>query len=174
MSSQGWEKDAFLDVRTGKPVATEEDQEHQNYPEDSVSTGKPVAPGYPGNSGNPQDSGTEGNGEDWPHHLHISPNCVQHIEKVFLQRYGRSRTDKMNDLDVSTAIWGIFLSVTLQAVVHLGKDYTQKLRSTMNQPKKSLRQLFQVTERLITDQTENYWTDSRLTGSNLDGERRLC
>ena len=44
--------------------------------------------------------------------------------------------------------------VTLQAAVHLGKDYTENLRSTKNQNKKSLRQLFQVTERLITDQTE--------------------
>ena len=47
------------------------------------------------------------------------------------------------------------MSVTLQTAVHLGKDYTENLRSTTkNQPKKSLRQLFQVTERLITDQTE--------------------
>ena len=60
-SSQGWQKDAFLDESTGKPVATEED---------SVSTGEPVAPGYlrtPRNSG---DSETEGNDEDWPHYLH--------------------------------------------------------------------------------------------------------
>ena len=49
---------------------------------------------------------------------------------------------------------GYFLSVTLQAALHLGKDYTENLRSTKNQPKKSVRQLFQVTERLIIDQTE--------------------
>ena len=60
----------------------------------------------------------------------------------------------MKDLDVKTATWGIFLSVSLQAAVHLGKDCTENLRSTQNQPLKSLRQLFQVTERLITDQTE--------------------
>ena len=44
-SSQGWQKDAVLEVSTGKLVATEEDQEDLNYPEDSVSTGKLVAPG---------------------------------------------------------------------------------------------------------------------------------
>ena len=44
--------------------------------------------------------------------------------------------------------------VTLQAAVHLGKDYTENLRPTKNQPKKTLIQLFQVIERLITDQTE--------------------
>ena len=106
----------------------------------------------------PGDSETEGNDEYWPHNLHISSNYVHHMEKVssiVRQRYGRSPTDQMKDLDVNTAIWDIFMSVTLQAAVHLGKDYTEILRSTKNQPKKSLRQLFQVTERLITDQTKN-------------------
>ena len=42
-SSQGWQKDAFLDLCTEKLVATEEDQEHLNCPEDSVSTGKPLS-----------------------------------------------------------------------------------------------------------------------------------
>ena len=68
-SSQGWQKDAFLDVITGKLVATEEDQEHLNYPKASVSTGKLVAPRYP-------------------------TTYVLHMEKVFSivrQRYGLSR-----------------------------------------------------------------------------------
>ena len=46
------------------------------------------------------------------------------------------------------------MSVTLQAAVHLGQDYTGNLRSIKNQPLKSVRQLFQTTERLITDQME--------------------
>ena len=36
------------DLSTGKLVATEEDKEHLNNPDDAVSTGKLVAPGYPG------------------------------------------------------------------------------------------------------------------------------
>ena len=147
-----------MDVSTRKPVATEEDQEHLNCPEDSVRKGKPVAPRYPGNPGNSGDSGTESNDEDCPHNLHISTNYVLHIEKVFSivrQRYGRSPTDQMKDFDVNTEIWCIFMSVTLQAAVHLGTDYTEKLRTTKNEPKKPLRQLFRVTERLITDQV---WT----------------
>ena len=70
------------------------------------------------------------------------------------QRFVLSPTDEMKNLDVNTALWSIFMSVTLQAAVHLEKDYTENLRSIKNQPKKSLRQLFQVTERFITDQTE--------------------
>ena len=113
-----------------KLVATEEHQEHLNDPEDSVSTGKLVVPGYqgyhgtPGPPGDSGDSETEGNDEDWPHNLHISSNYVLH-KKVFSivrHRYGRSATDQMKDLDVNTAIWGIFMSVTLQVAVHLGND----------------------------------------------------
>ena len=56
------------------------------------------------------------------------------------QTYGRSSTDEMKDLDLNTATWGIFISVTLQAAVHLGTDYTENVRSTKNQPLKSLKQ----------------------------------
>ena len=79
-----------------------------NSPEDSVSTGKVVAPGCPGTPGNPGDSETEGNDEDWPHSLHISSNYVLHMKNVFSivrPRYGRSPTDQMKDLDVNTALW---------------------------------------------------------------------
>ena len=75
--------------------------------------------------------------------------------------------DKMKNLDVNTATWCIFVSVTLQAAVHLGIDYTENLRSTKNQPKNSLRQLLHVTQRLITDQTE-------ITGlATIDGQQSM-
>ena len=60
----------------------------------------------------------------------------------------------MENLDVNAASWGIFMSVTLQATVHLGKDYSENLRSIRNQSMRSLKQLFQVTGKLITDQME--------------------
>ena len=42
------------------------------------------------------------------------------------------------------------MSVTLQAAVHLGKDYSKNVRFHQE----SLKQLFQVTGKLITDQIE--------------------
>ena len=70
------------------------------------------------------------------------------------QRYCLSPRDPKKNLDVNAAIWCIFLSVTLQVAVHHGTDYMENLRSTKNQSKKFLRQLFQVTGRLITDHAE--------------------
>ena len=55
-----------------------------------------------------------------------SVGCVQKV------RGDSSLRDKMEDLDVNTAIWCIFMSVTLQAALHLGTDCTENSRSTRN------------------------------------------
>ena len=44
--------------------------------------------------------------------------------------------------------------VTLQAAVHLGRDFLENLRFTKNQLLMSVKQLFQVTGKLIMDQTD--------------------
>ena len=98
-SSQGWQEDAVLDASTRRLATTEEDQEHLNFLENSISTRKLVA------SGN---SETEGSDKIWPHNLHISTNYVPHMEKVFSilrQRYGLGPEHQMEHLDVSTAFW---------------------------------------------------------------------
>ena len=87
----------------------------------------------------------------------MSPAAVPRMEKVHSivrQMYGRSPTDDLNDLDEKNAIWCIFMNVTLQAVVYFGRDYMENLRSTKNQLLMSVKQLFQVTGKLIKDQTE--------------------
>ena len=61
------QKETVLDVGARKLVATEEDQEHMNYLEDSVRTRKLVA------SGN---SETEGSDKDGTHNLQNSTNDV--------------------------------------------------------------------------------------------------
>ena len=106
----------------------------------------------------PEDSGgSESESRIWPHHFHMSPEHVPHMEKVFsIERkiYDRRPTDKLKDLDVNTASCGVFMSVTLQAVVHLGRDHSLNLRSVKNQSSKSVEQLFRTTEKLIKEQTE--------------------
>ena len=46
------------------------------------------------------------------------------------------------------------MSVTLNAAVHLGKEYLENLQSTKNQPQRPAKQLFDVTKMLITNQKE--------------------
>ena len=47
-----------------------------------------------------------------------------------------------------------WIAVTLQAAVHLGRDYLLNLRSVKNQSSKSAEQLFRTIDKLIKEQTE--------------------
>ena len=142
-------------------MATNTDQNSLNRREESLSTGKPVAmmmnehQGCLGKSEVPEDSGdSELEIRIWPHHFHISPEYVPHMEKVFSivrKVYDRKPTDKWKELDVNTEIWGTFMCVTLQAAVRLGRDYSMNLRSVKKQSSKSVEQLFWTTDKLIKD-----------------------
>ena len=146
----------------GKLVATEKSQELWDNPEseswsdhEKEVTGKPVLSRNSENSMN-----SEARSKNWPHHFHMSPAVVPHMEKVHSivrQIYGRSPMDDLTDLEVNNAVWSFFMDVTLQAAIHLGRDHMENmenLRFTKNQLLKSVKQLFQVTEKLIKDQTE--------------------
>ena len=160
--SRRWQRDAQLFISTGKPVATGKDQKSLNRQEESViSTGKLVATEHRGCSGNPEipegSEDSELKSRIWPHYFQISPDCVPHMEKVFSivrKINDRKPTDDLDDLEVNAAIWGVFMSVTLQAAVHLGRDCLQNLRSVKNQSSKSVDQLFRTTEKLLKEQTE--------------------
>ena len=66
---------------------------------------------------------SEINDEDdsgWPHNLPVSRANVPHLEKVYpnlRQQLKRKPEDKMDDLDVDTLIWRMFLTVTQQGFI---------------------------------------------------------
>ena len=100
---------------------------------------------------------SEPKSRSWPHPFQLSPEYVPHMEKVFSivrKVDDRKPTDKLKDLDVDTAIWCIFMSVTLQAAVHFGRHYSMNLRSGKIQSSKSVEHLFWTNEKLIQEQTE--------------------
>ena len=80
----------------------------------------------------------DGNDTVWPHNLHISTAYVPHLEKV-LQKFGRKPGDKMEDLDVNTSIWRIFMTATLHAAVHVGDAYVESLHPAKNLSKRTLK-----------------------------------
>ena len=62
----------------------------------------------------------------------ISRADVPHLEKVYSnlrQQLKRKPEDKMEDLNVNTLIWRMFLIVTQQAAVHLGTGYLENLHA---------------------------------------------
>ena len=79
----------------------------------------------------------------------LSPNIATHIPL-----YGRQPGDLIKDLDVNLAVWKMFMSTTLRAAVHLGKDYDANLRYVKNHLWKTAGQLFRETEKMVSGQTE--------------------
>ena len=141
-SSQVWQSDAKSNASAWRPAATET---NQNL--DFLSSGKPAAEG----------SGIVDVDSVWPNNFRISVAHVPHLEKAYLnlrQKIGRKSGDDMNDPDTNSLIGGMFMSATLDAAVHLGKDYLENFHSTKNQTRRTIRQLFDVSQKLVTDQTK--------------------
>ena len=93
-SSQGWQRDALLDISTGRPVAADKDQKYLNHQE-NISTRESVAPGYQRYPENPQtpeySEDSEPESRIWPHNfLFFSPHCADHI-------HGESLLDHKKD-----------------------------------------------------------------------------
>ena len=98
----------------------------------------------------------EESGTTWNNHLHISPDTSHYVEAVFMVRkiYGKQPGGLMEDLYVNLANWRLFMNTTLQAAVHLGKDYDTNLHYAKNHIWDSLEQLFGEIKRLICEQSE--------------------
>ena len=156
-----------MDKATWKPVATKEESgdvdlsESETGSEENVTwkpvacktaTEKPYASSKSDRQGSPKAERTE-----WSHNLHVSPATVHHMEAVFSivgRIYGREHDDPMSDLDVNTAIWGIFLNTTLRAAVHLGQDHDANLHYLKINLWNSVGLLFRETGKLLSEQGE--------------------
>ena len=156
-----------MDTATGKPVATKEESEDvhlsasETGSEEDVTgnpvayktaTAKPYASSKSDHPGSPKAERKE-----WSHNPHASPATIHHAEAVFSivrEVYEREQDDPMNDLDVNMAILGIFLNGTLRAAVHFGQDYEANLLFVNNNLWNIVRQLFNESEKLISEQKE--------------------
>ena len=80
---------------------------------------------------------------------------MEKVHSIVRKIHGRNPTDDLNDLDVNNAVWGTFMNVTLEAAVLLGRDYMVNLQFTKNQLLKSVKQLFQVTAKVVRGSERN-------------------
>ena len=88
--------------------------------------------------------------------------------------YGRSPTDDSNDLDENAAMWCIILEChTPSCSSSWSRLFLENLRITMNQLLKSVKQLFQVTEKWSASDRPGSQTPRRSCGSALDPRFRI-
>ena len=78
---------------------------------------------------------------------------MDEVYSIVRKIYGRSPTVDLNDLDVNNAkMEKNHERHTSSRAGHLGLDFLENSRFTKNQLLKSVKQLFQATEKLIEDQ----------------------
>ena len=94
---------------------------------------------------------------------------------------GRTNPQKMQrNSDKHSVIWGMLMSSTLQASVFMGKNYTDNLHSIKNTEDPTMKQIFDIFENLITEQSdESYgvntinWEDSSWKYLSLVGDEEV-
>ena len=91
------------------------------------------------------------------HKMHISDyRCVERVFKNLRQKLNLSEDAQVLDLKTNVLIWGLFMSTTMKAAVHLRQNYTEKVEHKLRG--------FDVTQRLILDHKPKYWMYLRLIG----------
>ena len=114
--ARGWQKDALLDGQTyhgsKRPGLPEKSGDWRYW--ETCRTRIPRISRKPRNFRKFRSLGNRR--KIWPYHFQKSLDCVPHMDKIFTivrRRCGRSPSDQMNDLDVNTTLWCIFMSVSL-------------------------------------------------------------
>ena len=96
-----------------------------------------------------------------------SRSFLHRVNDQVRKRQDQSSKDATKDSDKHSVIWGMFMSSTLQASVFMGKNYSDNLHSIKNTEDLTMKQMFDISEKLITEQSHEIfgvntisWKDS--------------
>ena len=78
----------------------------------------------------------------------------------------RSPEDSMQDIDKRSMIWRMFMSSTLEASVFMGKNYSDNLHSKKSGKNLTLKQMFETTEKLMLEQSDEIFGVSQFSWKN--------
>ena len=166
LSSQEWTTDTSMCDRSGQPVVTfwgktreskssffHEKTQHDGTAQSIVNeviprdrTGQPVV--IPQRGARPQQF-VIGNDET---ELEFLNNVNDHVRK----RQKRSSMNVTEDGEKHSMIWGMFISVTMESAVFMGKNYLDNCHSIANTKDLTLKQMFDISTRLVSEQDEIY------------------
>ena len=80
-----------------------------------------------------------------------SRSFLQTVNDQVQKRQNQSSKDATKDSDKHFVIWGMFMSSTLQASVFMGKNYSVNWHSIKNTEDFTMKQMFDISEKLITE-----------------------
>ena len=92
----------------------------------------------------------------------------------------QSSKDPTQDSNEHSVIWGMFMSSTLEASVFIGKNYSDILHSIKNTEDLTMKQMFDISEKLIAEQSDEIygistinWEDSSWKYLSLIGDEKV-
>ena len=85
------------------------------------------------------------------------------------KRQNQSSKDATEDSDKHSVIWGMIVSSTLEASVFMVKNYKDNLHSIKNTENLTMKQMFDFSEKMITEQSDEIYGVKQLTGKILHG-----
>ena len=93
----------------------------------------------------------------------------------------QSSKDATQDINKHSLIWEMFMSLTLEASIFMGKEYSETLRSIKNTGNNlTMKQMFDISEKLIVGQSDEIygvtpinWEDSSWKQLSLVGDEEI-
>ena len=128
-SSQEWKTDTSMDDRTGQPVVC---PQRGAIPQQFIIG----------------DDGTE---------LDLSLGSTSFLDRVNDQVRERQKRSSMNvteNDEKHSVIWRTFMSVTLESAVFMGKNYSDNWHSIKNAKDLTMKQMFDISAKLVSEQDE--------------------
>ena len=137
-SSQEWKSDELMEVRTGRLVLCAQHTERFIVDDDDM------------------DSYTEAESE-----MSLKSRSFLHrVNDRVRKMLDQSSKDATQDSDKHSVIWGMFMSSTLQASVFMEKNYSDNLHSIKNTEDLTMKQMFDISDKLIVGQSDGFWSVS--------------
>ena len=83
-----------------------------------------------------------------------SRSFLNRVNGQVRQRQKRSSMNVTEDGEKHSMIWGMFMSVTMESTVFMGKNYLDNRHSIANTKDLTLKQMFDISTRLVSEQDE--------------------
>ena len=181
-SSHEWKSDELMEDRTRRPVDCSQraSQPRSSYDgknfnvEEDVShyrTGRPVVCSERAHQFVIENEEAESD-------LSLGSRSFLHrVNDQVRKRQKQSLKDATQDSDKHSLIWRMFVSSTMQASVFMGKNYLGNLFSVKNTEDLTMKQMFNISEKLISEQSDEIygvktinWEDSSWKYLSLIGD----
>ena len=98
-----------------------------------------------------------------------SRSFLHRVNDQVRKRQYQSSKDATKDSDKHSVIWRMFMSSTLQASVFMVKNYSDNLHSIKNTEDLTMKQMFDINKKLISEQSDEIYGVNTITGKMLHG-----